>query len=93
MRILFTLMILFCGVGIAGDSVSLTIDGMTCPFCAGSIEKQIKKIPGVERVDISLSDSKAVITLKDGKKVDPSLFEKAVKEAGFSVRKEKGPQK
>ncbi|XP_051025542.1 copper-transporting ATPase 2 isoform X2 [Acomys russatus] len=42
--------------------VKLRVDGMTCQSCVSSIEGKIRKLQGVVRVKVSLSNQEAVIT-------------------------------
>jgi len=68
------------------EDVKVGVDGMTCPFCAGAVEKQVSKIPNVKNVDVSLAQAKIVVTFKDGSKADLAAVKKAIKEAGFTPR-------
>uniref|UniRef100_A0A8C6QIU3 Copper-transporting ATPase 2 n=1 Tax=Nannospalax galili TaxID=1026970 RepID=A0A8C6QIU3_NANGA len=42
--------------------VKLRVDGMTCQSCVSSIEGKIRKLQGIVRVKVSLSNQEAVIT-------------------------------
>ncbi|XP_036022729.1 copper-transporting ATPase 2 isoform X2 [Onychomys torridus] len=42
--------------------VKLRVEGMTCQSCVGSIEGKIRKLQGVVRIKVSLSNQEAVIT-------------------------------
>ena len=68
------------------EDVKVGVDGMTCPFCAGAVEKQVSKIPNVKNVDVSLAQAKIVVTFKQGSKADLAAVKKAIKEAGFTPR-------
>jgi copper chaperone CopZ len=45
---------------------TLQPDGLACPFCAYSIEKQLTRIAGVESVETDLKSSTVVIAMKPG---------------------------
>jgi Cu+-exporting ATPase len=40
----------------------LALEGMTCASCAMRIEKELKKIPGVNDVSVNLATEQATIT-------------------------------
>ena len=61
----------------------LKIEGMTCPACAASVESQLKKIKGVEKVAIDLSKGKATVVAQT--KMETALFTQAVEKAGFKA--------
>lgn len=43
------------------DSVSLSIDGITCAACAWLIEHKVKQLPGVSQVMVNSTDRKSVV--------------------------------
>jgi Cu2+-exporting ATPase len=45
----------------AGKEAILSIDGITCSACAWLIEKQICKLPGVERIDVNATTQRATL--------------------------------
>ena len=65
---------------------SFKVDGLACPFCSYGVEKQLKSIPGVSSVKISVKTSTVTVTMKDGKKLTKAQAGKAVKAAGFAMR-------
>jgi len=66
--------------------VSIAVDGLGCPFCVYGIEKQLKNIDGVKKVDVELKTGQALVTLENGASPDISTFQNAVKKAGFTPR-------
>jgi len=71
-------------VNLPKKTISLRIGGMHCANCALTIEKQLKKLKGVENAEVSLASEKALITF------DPSLveiddIERVVQEVGYEV--------
>jgi len=71
----------------AGEqSATIQVDGLSCPFCAYGLEKHLKKIAGVEGVDINMKDGKAIVHLKPDVQVDDAALKTAVKKAGFTAR-------
>ena len=90
--IALTVSMLILGIGISPavnaqvEEVSIRVDGLSCPFCAYSLEKKLKKIDGVGSVSINID--KAVAELQS-KKAESIVFEglnEAVTDAGFTPR-------
>jgi len=67
------------------NSVSLEVKGLSCPFCALGLEKQLKEIQAVEKVDVHLKKGRTDLTLKPGQPFDLKAIQKAVKESGFTL--------
>lgn len=65
----------------------LRVDGLSCPFCAYGIEKKLGALEGVQGVETNIKDGVVIVTMKDGATLDETTAKKAVKEAGFSLRK------
>ena len=57
------------------------IDGMMCSHCTAHVQKALGALDGVESVEVSLEDKKAVLTLN--KNVDDTVITAAVREAGY----------
>lgn len=70
----------------AGQTHRLKVDGLACPFCAYGIEKQLKAIPGVKGVKVSVKTGTVSVTMNDGKKLSKARASRAVKNAGFKLR-------
>ena len=67
-------------------TATIRVDGLSCPFCAYGLEKHLKKIAGVEGVDINMKSGKAVVHLKPGTRVNDAALNEAVQKAGFTAR-------
>jgi len=68
----------------AGEQVVyIDIEGMSCKFCAYSVQKNLKKLPDVESASVSIDDKKAHIIMVDGKQADIELLKKKISDAGF----------
>jgi len=73
---------------IAGQtSVTVKVDGLSCPFCAYGIEKKIKKIEGVEDISVDIKSGNVTVIYKDKKFYTMERLNKAVRDAGFTPRK------
>ncbi len=64
--------------------LEIDINGMTCPFCVYSLEKELGKLSEVEQVVISLKLSKARLTLKQGTHIDYDILQEVVLSVGFT---------
>ncbi len=79
--------LLFLSASVFGaDETVLEIDinGMTCPFCVYSLEKELGKLSEVKQVLISLKSSKARLILKEGAHIDSDTLREIVLTAGFT---------
>ena len=64
--------------------LEIDINGMTCPFCVYSLEKELGKLHEVKQVLISLKSNKARLTLKEGAQIDSDTLQEVVLEAGYT---------
>ncbi|MFQ5736448.1 MAG: heavy-metal-associated domain-containing protein [Thermodesulfobacteriota bacterium] len=72
---------------LAGQTgVSITVDGLSCPFCAYGLEKKLKKMEGVENLVIDIENGRVEIILKDKSYYDQDELRRLVKDAGFTPR-------
>ena len=69
-----------------GEKIVMEIKGMTCPFCAQGVKKQIRKLSGVQSVKVSSKKGQAVVITKPGARVSDAALRKAVIKAGFKPR-------
>ncbi len=72
-----------------GKTVAVRVDGLACPFCAYGLEKKLKKMEGVEKLEIKINDGLALLHFKADAKIDTQLIVKKVKEAGFTPKEVK----
>lgn len=63
-------------------SIELKIEGMSCGHCKMSVEKALKSVPGVERVEVFLQEGRAIV---EGSAPVERLIA-AVQEEGYAVR-------
>lgn len=64
----------------------IDVAGLACPFCAYGIEKKLRAIPGVERVETNIKEGTVVVVMKEGATLDRTRVERAVREAGFTLK-------
>lgn len=66
------------------ESITIGIEGMTCGGCVASVQRALKQLDGVEKVDVSLAQHEAVIEYVPGR-VNPATLRSAIEGAGFEV--------
>jgi len=67
------------------QTIEVEVTGMTCPFCVYGTEKKLKKLDGVESVEVSLKKKKARIVFQEGQVADIKAIKKAISDAGFTA--------
>ncbi len=63
------------------EGLRLSILGMNCAGCVGSVEGALKSVDGVDSASVNFADHTALVTGT----VDPELLKQAVQEAGFDA--------
>lgn len=69
----------------AGDaqSVSVTVKGMVCSFCATGLKKVFSKEPGITAVDVKLEEKKIHLQVKDAQQPNDERLKELVRDAGY----------
>ena len=62
----------------------LTVTGMTCGGCTGSVTNALKAVSGVDDVKVSLSTGEATVRY-DERQTSPDQLKSAVTGAGYGV--------
>lgn len=62
--------------------VRLQVNGMTCLGCVAGVEAALRKVPGVQQVEVSLERNEAVVAYEPTQ-ADAEALVAAVTEAGF----------
>ena len=62
--------------------VRLRVDGMSCAGCVASVEKSLKKTPGVRSAMVSLAGGSALV---EGESLDAEALAGSVRDAGFDA--------
>jgi copper chaperone CopZ len=68
------------------EVLEIDVAGMTCAFCAYGVEKNLGKLPGVEKVQVSLEAKKARVVMKAGETPDETIIRDIIRDAGFTPR-------
>lgn len=64
--------------------VTIPISGMTCASCAANIEKSVKKLQGVQKVNVNFATERATVVY-DTNQTRISEIKQAVKKAGYQA--------
>ena len=68
------------------EEATVKVDGLSCPFCAYGLEKKLKKVEGVEKLEIKVDQGVAKLTVKEKKNLSIEDVKKAVVDGGFTPR-------
>jgi Cu+-exporting ATPase len=72
------------GYGVPTSTIELPITGMTCANCVATVEKGLKKLPGITDVSVNLATEKATVKYVPGT-VDRREMVKQVEKIGYGV--------
>jgi copper chaperone len=62
----------------------LTLTGMSCGGCVGSVQRILDALPGVQRAEVTLAPPQARVSF-DPERIDRAALVQAVVDAGFGV--------
>ncbi|KAK7406141.1 hypothetical protein VNO78_07760 [Psophocarpus tetragonolobus] len=65
--------------------VVLSVLGMTCAACAGSVEKAVKRLPGIQQAVVDVLNNKAQV-LYSPQTVNEERIREAIEDAGFEAK-------
>ncbi|KAM8753327.1 copper-transporting ATPase 1 [Rhynchonycteris naso] len=66
------------------NSITISVEGMTCSSCVWSIEQQIGKLNGVHHIKVLLEEKNATI-IYDPKRQTPKTLQEAIDNMGFDA--------
>lgn len=69
-----------------GTRYQMRVDGLACPYCAYGIEKNLKKIDGVEKIDIDLNNGMVTVNVAAGVTLTDAQMAGLFTDAGFTFR-------
>ena len=69
-----------------GTRYQMRVDGLACPYCAYGIEKNLKKIDGVEKIDIDLNNGLVTVSVAAGVTLTDAQMKNLFTDAGFTFR-------
>ena len=69
------------------ESLSFKVIGMDSPHCAMIVEKAIKTLPGIEKIDVDFNNQRAKVVFEP-KKTNEQQIEKVINDSGYKAIKE-----
>lgn len=66
------------------QTTQLNVSGMTCGACVGHVTRALTSVPGVDKVDVSLTESLADVRF-DEVRVSIEALRTAIRSAGYDV--------
>lgn len=69
------------------ETITTTVNGMVCAFCATGIEKTFRKQPEVASVKVDLPKKQVVIKTKPGKTLSDGKIKEVVTYSGYTMGK------
>ena len=85
------LLILVILAGLSGsalaETITTTVNGMVCAFCATGIDKTFRKQPEVATIKVDLSKKLVTITTKPGKTLTDAKIKEVVTYSGYTMGK------
>ncbi len=78
------------GYEVPSAKTALPITGMTCASCVATVERTLRRLPGVVCANVNFATEKAAVVYLP-EQVSPAEMARAVREAGYDVVEEAGP--
>ena len=79
--------LLFTGTVLADEThYRVDVEGMNCPFCAYGIEKKLRRLDGVEQVEVDLTHGQFWLKVDDATAVSEETVSTIVSDAGFTFK-------
>ncbi len=70
----------------AGTEYRMRVDGLACPYCAYGIEKKLKAIDGVGKIDVNLNEGLVIVDVAEGTRLTEPQMKKLFQDSGFTYR-------
>lgn len=87
-KIMFTLAVLVTlSASTFAETITTTVNGMVCAFCATGIEKTFRKQPEVATVHVDLSKKQVTVTTKPGRTLSDAKVKEIVTYSGYTMGK------
>ncbi|MDT8340373.1 MAG: heavy metal translocating P-type ATPase [Longimicrobiales bacterium] len=68
----------------ARTEITLPVTGMTCANCAGTVERALRRTPGVEEAVVNYASEWATVTFDPGR-ADAEMLAERIRDAGYQV--------
>jgi copper chaperone CopZ len=77
------LLALLLSAATIADTIEVDVHGLTCAFCVDSLQRQLKKLPDIEKVEVSLKTKKVRI-VSSSEHIDRARVREIVIDSGFT---------
>ena len=77
------LLALLVSAATVADTIEVDVHGLTCAFCVDSLQRQLKKLPDIEQVEVSLKTKKVRIVSRS-EHIDRARVREIVIDSGFT---------
>jgi copper chaperone CopZ len=77
------LLALLVSAATIADTIEVDVHGLTCAFCVDSLQRQLKKLPDIEQVEVSLKTKKVRIVSRS-EHIDRARVREIVIDSGFT---------
>jgi copper chaperone CopZ len=67
------------------ETITASVNGLVCAFCATGIEKTFKAQSAVNTVHVDLENKRVTIDTRPDQKLDDATVTKLITDAGYSV--------
>ncbi|MBW2655913.1 MAG: heavy-metal-associated domain-containing protein [Deltaproteobacteria bacterium] len=67
----------------ASQKITLTVEGMSCGHCSGTVQRVLEEIDGISNVSVDLNAKKASFNADNSELVDKAI--KKINEAGYKA--------
>ncbi|MFB6249328.1 MAG: heavy-metal-associated domain-containing protein [Salinibacter sp.] len=72
---------------VRSPDATVYVDGLACPFCAYGLEKKLKTLDALQKMDVQLEKGRVRLAFVEGHPPTKKQIRQAVKEAGFTARR------
>ena len=66
--------------------VEMVVTGLSCPFCAYGLEKKLRTLGGLTKLEIEAGSGRVTLEFKDAGAPTEKLVRDSVRDAGFRVK-------
>ena len=63
--------------------IDIDIEGMSCKFCAHSVQKKMTKLPYVKKAEVNIDTKKAHIVVAEGQQANIDELKQKILDSGF----------
>jgi mercuric ion binding protein len=70
---------------VSAETITTTVNGMVCAFCATGIEKTFRKQPEVATIKVDLPRKVVTITTKPGKTLTDAKIKEVITYSGYTM--------